>query len=84
MSFESVINRCMENYPDMNKEKLEVDLRKQAIRFEKIVKTSYNESFPKSLTQYGLDKNTDFEKHKLHYIHQKLEILIDLYDYKPE
>jgi len=84
MSFESVINRCLENCPDVDKEKLEIDLNKEAKRFEKIVRTSYNESFPKSLKQYGFDKDADFERHKLRYIHKKLEILIDLYDYEPE
>lgn len=94
MSIETVKNRCIKNAgvdaASMTKEeviKLENSINKHAIRFEKVVKTAFNErrifDFAFSLEgTYTKTKNEYFEKHKTNFIHEHLMMLCDLYDYK--
>lgn len=82
MSVESVRNRCIENHPDIDVDKLDKDIQKQITRFEKIVKTSFNESKGPYFKRYGINKDEIFEREKKYYIYSYLTILIDLFDYK--
>lgn len=84
MSTETVLKRCMENVPDMDVDLVTKDIELKATRFERIVKTSYNESLGSFHRTYGIDKDAEFEKHKLERIHNHLEMLIDLFDYDKE
>ena len=92
MSIETVRKRCIENTPDIDIEGLDKDIQKQIQRFEKIVKTSFNESQDRYIWEIIRSecqtpteaKNANFDKHKLDHIHNHLTMLIDLFDYKPE
>ena len=86
MSFESVRKKCIANSPGGDISKLDDSINVVTNRFVKIVKTSYNEEMKGGFfysNQPTLAKNAYFEKYKLEYIHKHLEMLIDLYDYKP-
>jgi len=91
MSVESVIDRCIKNNPTKSewkyyREDLLKDISIVMRRFEKVVKASYNSSmkgvFERCSVHPVKARNADFEKHKLQHIHDELEMLIDLYDYK--
>jgi len=88
MSIESVKQRCMlnSNCSQENEEPLIDNIKLQATRFERIVKSSFNESQSKAFWSWSntpvLTKNEHFEKYKLEFIHNHLEMLIDLFDYK--
>lgn len=86
MSIDSVFNNCIENSPDINKEALLEDINKQMRRFEKVVKSSYNESntnfFRSFSDNYVKVRDETFNAHKMEEIHRYLTMLIDLYDYK--
>lgn len=86
MSAESVLKRCMENSGPEAFEALKENIQLQATRFERIVKSSFNESQSKTFWAWSntpvLSKNEHFEKYKLEYIHNHLEMLIDLFDYE--
>jgi len=89
MSQETVLNKCLQGNPDADVEVLKKDIKKISERFERMVKTSFNEGhkgmfvamYPESPTTA---KNTHFAKFRMEYIHQFLEIFIDMYDYQPK
>ena len=86
MSIDSVRNKCIKNNPDIDIVKLDADIIKQIQRFEKIVKTAYNESYGdlyRFINMPTTTKNEFFENDKLKYVHQHITMLIDLFDYQP-
>jgi hypothetical protein len=82
MSVESVKKRCLKNNPDMEPLFLNVGIAKHSKRFEKVVKANFNEHFTRMFFINTEEKNKYFEKEKTYFIHEYLEFLIDLYDYK--
>ena len=86
MSIESVLKRCMDNFPANDVEPMTENIKLQATRFERVVKSLFNESQSSAMWAWSntpvLHKNEHFEKYKIGYIHDHLEMLIDLFDYK--
>lgn len=87
MTVESVKQRCMKNHPYIDEKLLDEDIEKQMTRFERIVRTTFNESnkggvFSKTYHENPTAVRNDFfEKHKLEYVRQHLSMLVDLYDW---
>lgn len=95
MSIESVKQKCRGNTSHMNDETFDLtfekDITLEMKRFEKVVKANWNlqQNMPiwnmvAKLGETGTQvKNRFFEKHKTELVQKYLELICDLYDYKP-
>lgn len=90
MSIEAVRKKCIREYyllEDQELVKLDEEINKIGTRFVKITKTHFNENESKLLINLHQEpasvKNEFFKKHEMEYVHKHLEMLIDLFDYKP-
>ena len=88
MSIETVRNKCIANHPNGDASGLDASITETMERFERTVKTAFNQSQKGGLFQYTEDptasKNRFFQKNKAEYIRDHIGMLIDLYDYKPD
>jgi len=92
MSFETVKKRCIERNPGGDSSRLDSSILESMRKFEKLAKSQTGGYIPLSFHAMTAEEgetawqvaNKHFDKHKLEYVHMYLEMLIDLYDYKPE
>ncbi len=88
MSFESVKNKCIENQPEIDIDKLDEWIQKEVSQFDKAAKArmSISRSFFAMVAKEGETisqvRNEYAEKHKIELAHDYLKFLCDLYDYK--